>query len=115
MFPFSSILGFAQGNDLKSHIRRHTGERFKCDICGDGFIQGYHLTHHKRTAHGLDVKSHIRRVEKFVTPQSQEEQIAQMRITTDDIQSIVKLEQFAVSQVICRMKKFRTSISTKSL
>lgn len=24
------------------------------------------MTHHKRTVHGLDVKSHIRRVEKFV-------------------------------------------------
>jgi uncharacterized Zn-finger protein len=59
---------FSQGNDLKAHIRRHTGERFKCDLCSEGFIQGYHLTHHKRTVHGLDVKSHIRRVEKFVTP-----------------------------------------------
>lgn len=26
------------------------------------------MTHHKRTVHGLDVKSHIRRVEKFVAP-----------------------------------------------
>lgn len=59
---------FSQGNDLKAHIRRHTGERFKCDLCNEGFIQGYHLTHHKRTVHGLDVKSHIRRVEKFVAP-----------------------------------------------
>lgn len=53
---------------MKAHIRRHTGERFKCDLCNEGFIQGYHLTHHKRTVHGLDVKSHIRRVEKFVAP-----------------------------------------------
>lgn len=37
-------------------------------MCSEGFIQGYHLTHHKRTVHGLDVKSHIRRVEKFVAP-----------------------------------------------
>lgn len=49
-------------------IFRHTGERFKCDLCSEGFIQGYHLTHHKRTIHGLDVKSHIRRVEKFSVP-----------------------------------------------
>lgn len=49
---------------------RHTGERFKCDLCNEGFIQGYHLTHHKRTVHGLDVKSHIRRVEKFAAPMS---------------------------------------------
>jgi hypothetical protein len=40
-------------------------------LCNEGFIQGYHLTHHKRTVHGLDVKSHIRRVEKFVAPTSQ--------------------------------------------
>lgn len=53
-------------------IYRHTGERFKCDLCSEGFIQGYHLTHHKRTVHGLDVKSHIRRVEKFSTTLSTE-------------------------------------------
>ncbi|XP_055842587.1 zinc finger protein 91-like [Episyrphus balteatus] len=45
---------FAQCNDLKAHVRRHTGERFKCDICGDGFIQGYHLTQHKIEAHGFE-------------------------------------------------------------
>lgn len=44
---------FAQCNDLKAHIRRHTGERFKCQICGDGFIQGYHLTQHKIDVHGI--------------------------------------------------------------
>ncbi|XP_055706558.1 zinc finger protein OZF-like [Phlebotomus papatasi] len=56
---------FAQGNDLKAHIRRHTGERFKCDQCSSSFIQGYHLTQHKRQAHGIIITSHIRRVEKF--------------------------------------------------
>ena len=61
-------MNFIDSNDLSAHIRRHTGERFKCDLCNEGFIQGYHLTHHKRTVHGLDVKSHIRRVEKFVAP-----------------------------------------------
>ncbi|CAG9805127.1 unnamed protein product [Chironomus riparius] len=59
---------FSQGNDLKAHIRRHTGERFKCDLCSEGFIQGYHLRNHKKTVHGIDIKSHIRRVEKFVGP-----------------------------------------------
>ena len=57
---------FAQGNDLKAHIRRHTGERYKCDLCNEGFIQGYHLTQHKRNVHGIDMRSHIRRVEKFI-------------------------------------------------
>lgn len=66
---------FAQGNDLKAHIRRHTGERFKCDICGSGFIQGYHLTQHKRNAHGIETQSHIRRVEKFITPLEQQKQV----------------------------------------
>lgn len=56
---------FAQSNDLKAHVRRHTGERYKCDVCGEGFIQGYHLTQHKQKVHGLDVQSHIQRLEKF--------------------------------------------------
>lgn len=62
---------FAQGNDLKAHVRRHTGERYKCDVCGAGFIQGYHLTSHKRTVHGIDMKSHIRRVTK-IPPSNQQ-------------------------------------------
>lgn len=43
---------FAQGNDLKAHIRRHTGERFQCDLCSESFLMGYLLTQHKRTVHG---------------------------------------------------------------
>lgn len=76
---------FSQGNDLKAHIRRHTGERFKCDLCNEGFIQGYHLTHHKRTVHGLDVKSHIRRVEKFVAPASQGDEDKQLVEESEDV------------------------------
>lgn len=71
---------FAQGNDLKAHVRRHTGERYKCEICGDGFIQGYHLTQHKRNQHGIDMKSHIRRVEKFITPTAQQIQMQQQQV-----------------------------------
>lgn len=70
---------FAQGNDLKSHIRRHTGERFKCEVCEEGFIQGYHLTQHKRNVHGIDAQSHIRRVEKFVTQTEQQQQMEAIR------------------------------------
>lgn len=44
---------FAQGNDLKAHVRRHTGERFQCDYCSDSFLMGYLLTQHKRTVHGI--------------------------------------------------------------
>ncbi|XP_019773306.1 zinc finger protein 814 isoform X2 [Dendroctonus ponderosae] len=54
---------FAQGNDLKAHIRRHTGERFQCDLCSESFLMGYLLTQHKRTVHGLNVVSNIRRLQ----------------------------------------------------
>lgn len=50
-------------------MRRHTGERFKCDIddCGMSFIQMYLLTRHKRDVHGIECQSNIRRLTKFVT------------------------------------------------
>lgn len=54
---------FAQGNDLKAHVRRHTGERFQCDYCPETFLMGYLLTQHKRTVHGLNVVSNIRRLQ----------------------------------------------------
>ncbi|KAJ8916253.1 hypothetical protein NQ315_016393 [Exocentrus adspersus] len=54
---------FAQGNDLKAHVRRHTGERFQCELCSDSFLMGYLLTQHKRTVHGLNVVSNIRRLQ----------------------------------------------------
>lgn len=57
---------FAQNCDLKQHVRRHTGEREKCDICGKTFLLGFMLTKHKRIEHGLDVKSHNARLEKFL-------------------------------------------------
>lgn len=56
---------FSQKQDLDAHIRRHTGERFKCELCGDGFIQLYHLTQHKRNMHQLNVQSTTGRLEKF--------------------------------------------------
>lgn len=54
---------FAQGNDLKAHVRRHTGERFHCELCSESFLMGYLLTQHKRTVHGLNVVSNIRRLQ----------------------------------------------------
>lgn len=71
---------FAQGNDLKAHFRRHTGERYRCDICGEAFIQGYHLTQHKQSVHGIDMLSHIRRVEKIHSKPMNKD-----RIDCDDI------------------------------
>lgn len=68
---------FAQNNDCKAHIRRHTGERYQCDVCSVSFIQHYLLTHHKKDVHGIDAKSHISRLTKFDpnTTQSQDETI----------------------------------------
>lgn len=77
-------------------ISRHTGERFKCEICLEGFIQGYHLTHHKRTVHGLDVKSHIRRVEKFVVNQSPQSSSASAFPQTLQTQDIPNTEQIKI-------------------
>lgn len=56
---------FAQGNDLKSHVRRHTGERYACNICGASFIQTYLLNHHKKDEHGIDTQPQNSRLRKF--------------------------------------------------
>lgn len=56
---------FSQGNDLKAHIRRHTGERYQCEYCEASFIQIYLLNNHKKNIHGVDAKSNISRVTKF--------------------------------------------------
>lgn len=56
---------FSQGNDLKAHIRRHTGERYNCDQCSSSFIQLYLLNNHKKNVHGIEAKSAISRVSKF--------------------------------------------------
>lgn len=56
---------FAQGNDLKSHIRRHTGERYACEICGASFIQTYLLNHHKKDVHGMNTRPQVGRLSKF--------------------------------------------------
>lgn len=55
---------FAQSNDLKAHIRRHTGERFRCDICSAAFLQRYGLNAHLRTVHGIVVTSFTGRLRK---------------------------------------------------
>lgn len=59
--------GFSQGNDLKAHIRRHTGERYQCEYCGASFIQIYLLNNHKKNTHGVNAKSNISRVTKFAS------------------------------------------------
>lgn len=34
-------------------MRRHTGDFFTCDICGDNFTRKYHLKRHKHAKHGI--------------------------------------------------------------
>lgn len=72
---------FAQGNDLKSHIRRHTGERYVCNICGASFIQTYLLTHHKKDEHGIDTQPQNSRLTKFETLNENESATMPMDMT----------------------------------
>lgn len=46
---------FTQSNDLKAHMRRHTGERFKCELCASDFLHKYDLTAHLRNVHSVQV------------------------------------------------------------
>lgn len=75
---------FAQSNDLKAHIRRHTGERFRCDMCGAAFLQRYGLNAHLRTVHGIVVTSFTGRLRK--TDQSAEG--GEMQQTTDQVPEV---------------------------
>lgn len=54
------------------------------------YSQGYHLTQHKRNMHGINMQSHIRRVEKFTTPIAQQirvlEQQQQLQEEEDPLQ-----------------------------
>lgn len=80
---------FAQGNDMKTHVRRHTGERYKCNVCGEGFIQGYHLTQHKKKKHGIEVQSHIQRVEKFVQVKPQHDDDAEEHLDEEESDGVL--------------------------
>ncbi|XP_055910627.1 zinc finger protein 91-like [Eupeodes corollae] len=86
---------FAQGNDLKAHIRRHTGERYKCHICEVGFVQGYLLTQHKISVHGLENEARKGRVSK-VKPNKTisiiSEAIDDTSKAIDDTTSLIKRE-----------------------
>lgn len=62
---------FAQSNDLKAHMRRHTGERFKCQLCESEFIHKYDLSAHLRNKHAVHVPCSNGRLNKY----PQEEQI----------------------------------------
>ncbi|EDW86497.2 uncharacterized protein Dwil_GK18485 [Drosophila willistoni] len=66
---------FAQANDLKCHIRRHTGERYRCECCPATFLQHYKLRLHKMAKHGIEEKALIQRVTKFRSMEEQQQQI----------------------------------------
>ena len=67
---------FAQSNDLKAHIRRHTGERFKCRDCDASFLQLYGLRQHALSSHGVHMESNTGRLQKFLDPATHPANIA---------------------------------------
>lgn len=91
MLTMSHLTSNALGNDLKSHVRRHTGERYKCELCGAGFIQGYHLTQHKRNVHGIALESHIRRVTKFLPSTMQQANASAIADSVDNKQQVFQV------------------------
>jgi hypothetical protein len=38
------VKGLYRKNGLQTHMRRHTGDKHKCDECGKGFIQKKWIT-----------------------------------------------------------------------
>lgn len=79
---------FAQSNDLKAHIRRHTGERFRCDECSAAFLQRYGLNAHLRTVHGIVVTSFTGRLRKADQTGDDTEATGKNILTGDEEQQI---------------------------
>lgn len=55
---------FSQSNDLKAHIRRHTGERYKCPHCDAYFLQLYHMRNHCLSAHNKHIETKTGRLQR---------------------------------------------------
>lgn len=55
---------FSQSNDLKAHIRRHTGERYKCPHCDTYFLQLYHMRNHCLSAHNKHIETKTGRLQR---------------------------------------------------
>jgi len=55
---------FTQSNDLKAHIRRHTGERYKCPHCDAYFLQLYNMRNHCMSAHNKHIETKTGRLQR---------------------------------------------------
>lgn len=55
---------FTQSNDLKAHIRRHTGERYKCPHCDTYFLQLYNMRNHCLSAHNKHIETKTGRLQR---------------------------------------------------
>jgi len=55
---------FTQSNDLKAHIRRHTGERYKCPHCDAYFLQLYNMRNHCLSAHNKHIETKTGRLQR---------------------------------------------------
>lgn len=81
---------FTQSNDLKTHIRRHTGERYRCERCDMAFIHMYHLSNHKRDVHGLDAETPNRRITKYTPIEENEQGSSQDNPTEIDVSDVLE-------------------------
>lgn len=70
---------YAQKPDLKAHIRRHTGERFRCDMCNACFLRRTGLNNHLRKVHDIKVTSFTGRLPKIEQPVGDADQINQQQ------------------------------------
>lgn len=62
--------------------------------------QGYHLTQHKRNMHGINMQSHIRRVEKFTTPIAQQMRMLEQQQQVQEDVPLQELKEIPSSSFV---------------